>query len=146
MSEQNIVSVSRVRLWVLRAMYAIIVVGLGLFVWPSYLAAVPDLPLFNSVALTMLGAFSILCLLGLRYPLQMLPILLWQLLWKAMWLLVIALPLWASGEMDDRRFQTVIDCLVGVILVPLAVPWPYIFENYVRKPAEWARAQASPGS
>lgn len=146
MSEQNVVGVSRVRLWVLRAMYAFIVVGLGLFVWPSYLAAVPDLPLFNSVALTMLGAFSILCLLGIRYPLQMLPVLLWELLWKSMWLVIIALPLWAEGRMDERTSQTVIDCLVGVILVPLAVPWPYVFENYVRKPAEWASPPISPGS
>ncbi len=140
MNEPSIVSVSRVRLWILRAMYAFIVVGLGLFVWPSYIAAVPGLPLFNSVALTMLGAFSILCLLGIRYPLQMLPILLWELLWKSMWLLIIALPLWASGEMDERRFQTVIDCLVGVVLVPLAVPWRYVFENYVKRPAERAHA------
>ena len=146
MKEDNVVEVSRLRLWVLRAMYAFIVVGLGLFVWPSYLAAVPDLPLFNSVALTMLGAFSILCLLGIRYPLQMLPVLLWELLWKSMWLLIIALPLWMSGEMDERRAQTVIDCLVGVVLVPLAMPWGYVVENYVRKPWERARAPASPGS
>jgi hypothetical protein len=146
MNEQNVVEVSRIRLLVLRAMYAFIVVGLGLFVWPSYLAGVPDLPLFNSVALTMLGAFSILCLVGIRYPLQMLPVLLWELLWKAMWLLIIALPLWMSGELDERRAQTAMDCLVGVILVPLAVPWGYVFENYVRKPAERARARVSPGS
>ena len=128
--------VSLLRLNVLRAMYAIVVAGLGVFVWPTYLAKAPELPLFNGVALTMLAAFSILCVIGIRYPLRMLPVLLWELLWKAMWLLMVALPLWTSGQMDERTSQTVIDCLVGVVLVPLALPWGHVWRRYVRQPAE----------
>lgn len=128
--------VSLTRLYVLRAMYAIIVVGLSLFVWPTYLARAPELPLFHGVALTMLAAFSILCVIGIRYPLQMLPVLLWELLWKSMWLLMIALPMWMSGQMDERTSQTVTDCLVGVVLVPLAVPWRYVYRHYIKQPAE----------
>ena len=130
--------VSLIRLYVLRAMYAIVVVGLGLFVWPSYLARAPAMPLFTGVALTMLAAFSILCVIGIRHPLTMLPVLMWELLWKSMWLLIIALPLWASGQMDARTAQTVIDCLVGVVLVPLAIPWGYAWRRYVKQPgARW---------
>ncbi len=136
MSEVSVTAedVSGARLYALRGMYAFLVIGLGLFVWPSYIAAVPDLPLFNGIALTMLGALSFLCLVGIRYPMKMIPVLLWELLWKAMWLLIVALPLWTSGRMDDRTFQTVIDCLVGVILVPLALPWGYVWREYVGKP------------
>ena len=135
-AEATTTEVSLLRLYLLRALYAFIALGLALFVWPSYLAGVPDLPLFNSVTLTMLAAFSILCVLGLRYPLQMIPVLLWELLWKSMWLLIIALPLWMQGQMDERTSQTVIDCLVGVILVPLAMPWGYVWRHYVKQPAE----------
>jgi hypothetical protein len=130
------VAVSKLRLIVLRAMYAFIVIGLALFVWPSYISQLPRAPHFNGIVLTMLAAFSILCALGLRYPLQMLPLLLWELLWKAMWLLLIALPRWLDGSMDGPTSQTVIDCLVGVILVPLALPWRYVLANYVKRPAE----------
>jgi len=130
--------VSLIRIYLLRAMYAIVVVGLGLFVWPSYLARAPEMPLFTGVALTMLAAFSILCVIGIRHPVAMLPVLLWELLWKSMWLLMIALPLWASGQMDARTAQTVTDCLVGVVLVPLAIPWGYVWRRYVRQPgARW---------
>lgn len=127
--------VSRTRLMVLRALYAFIVVGLALFVWPAYLARLPAPAHYHGIVLTMLAAFSILCAVGVRYPLQMLPILLWELLWKAMWLSSIALPRWLSGTTDTATAQTTIDC-IAVILVLLAMPWRYVVRNYVKRPAE----------
>ena len=127
--------VSSTRLIVLRALYALIVLGLAAFVWPAYLARLPAPAHYHGVVMTMLAAFSILCAIGIRYPLQMLPILLWELLWKCMWLLLIALPRWMAGTMDAAATQTVIDC-VAIVLVLLAVPWGYVVRNYVRKPAE----------
>jgi len=130
--------VSRTRLIVLRALYAFIAAGLALFVWPAYLAKLPTPPHFQGVVLTMLAAFSILCALGIRYPLQMLPVLLWELLWKAMWLLLIAFPRWMAGEMDSATSQTAIDCAM-VVMVFLAVPWGFVWREYARKPAERVR-------
>ncbi len=129
--------VSRMRLIVLRALYGLIVVGQVLFIWPVLLAKIPAPAHSQGIVLVMLAAFSILCALGLRYPLQMLPVLLWELLWKAMWLLLIALPRWMSGTMDAATVQTAIDCSL-VVLVLLAVPWGYVMREYVRKPAERA--------
>ena len=129
--------VSRMRLIVLRALYGLIVVGQVLFIWPVLLAKIPAPAHFQGIVLVMLAAFSILCALGLRYPLQMLPVLLWELLWKAMWLLLIAFPSWMSGTMDAATVQTAIDCSL-VVLVLLAVPWGYVVREYVRKPAERA--------
>ncbi|CAA9276269.1 MAG: hypothetical protein AVDCRST_MAG93-2908 [uncultured Chloroflexia bacterium] len=130
------VAVSKIRLIILRAMYVFIVVGVAVFVWPTYLSQLPGPSHFNGIVLTMLAAFSILCVLGIRYPLQMIPILLWELLWKSMWLLLIALPRWLDGTMDTLTSQTVVDCLVGVVLVPLALPWSYVVANYVKGPSD----------
>lgn len=136
--------VTRVRLIILRAMYAFLVIGLGIFVWPSYIAQLPQAPHFNGIVLTMLAAFSILCALGVRYPLQMIPVLLWELLWKSMWLLLIALPRWMDGTMAAHTSQTMIDCLVGVVLVPLALPWRYVVANYVTRSSErWTASHSS---
>jgi hypothetical protein len=127
--------VSRVRLVALRALYAFIVLGQALFIWPAFLARLPDPAHYHGVAMTMLAAFSILCVLGIRYPLQMLPVLLWELLWKAMWLLLIALPRWAGGTMDAATARTAAES-AAVVLALLAVPWGYVLRNYVKKPAE----------
>jgi hypothetical protein len=130
--------VSVLRLYLLRGLYALIAVGLALFVWPTYLAGAPDLPLFQGVALSMLCAFSILCLIGIRHPLRMLPVLMWELLWKAVWLLAVALPLWSVGRVDPRTAQTAFECILGAVLVSLALPWGYVFRQYVKKPgARW---------
>ena len=127
--------VSRARLIVLRALYAMIVVGQALFIWPVFLALLPAPAHFHGIVLTMLFAFSILCVIGIRYPLQMLPILLWELLWKTIWLLSVALPRWSAGTMDAATRQTAIDC-VPLVLLLVALPWGYIVRHYVRKPAE----------
>jgi hypothetical protein len=129
--------ISRARLIALRALYALIVVGLAFFVWPSFIGQLPAPAHYHGVAMTMLAAFSILCAVGIRYPLQMLPILFWELLWKGLWLLLIALPRWMAGTMDAATTQTAIDC-AAVVLVLAAVPWGYVARHYVSKPAERA--------
>jgi len=64
--------VSLVRLYVLRATYLLLVVGLGAMIVPSLLNHEPDA---RGVIASLLGAVWVLAWLGLRYPLQMLPVL-----------------------------------------------------------------------
>lgn len=137
--------VSRGRLIALRALYAFIALGLAAFVWPPFLAQLPAPDHYQGVVMTMLAAFSILCALGVRYPLRMLPILLWETLWKILWLLLIALPRWSAGTLDAATRQTTIDC-IAVVLVLLVVPWGYVWRNYARKAAERASRRAAAGA
>ena len=78
------------------------------------------------------GAVSALALLGLRYPLQMLPLLFFELVWKSIWLIVVALPLWSAHQPMDAKTSAVLACLMGVIF-PIVIPWRYVFSNYVMK-------------
>lgn len=134
--------VSPFRLIVLRALYALIVTGQLLFIWPALFAQLPAPAHYHGVVMIMLAAFTILCAIGIRYPLQMLPLLLWELLWKLLWLLLIALPRSMTGTMDAATTQTTIDC-IAVVLVLAAVPWSHVLRHYVRKPAERAFRQAA---
>jgi hypothetical protein len=131
--------ISTLRLYLLRGMYLLIVVGLGTQVWPDLLQNSQSWALMDGVVVCMLVAFSLLAALGLRYPLQMLPILLWELLWKAIWLSVVAMPKWRAGQMDEAHLANTIACLL-VVLVPLVMPWRYVYEQYVRRPGDrWGR-------
>jgi len=72
--------VSLVRLYVLRATYLLMVVGLGATIMPEILGHTLTA---RGVIPSLLGALWTLAFLGLRYPLQMLPLLMFEFAWKA---------------------------------------------------------------
>ena len=130
--------VSLFRLYALRAGYLLIAVGLAATVWPIVINHSPQWPLMNSVACSLLAAVSVLAAVGIRYPLQMLPVLLFEIVWKSIWLIAIALPLWSANQIDARTWETVRDCLFGAILIPL-IPWRYVISpmrDEARRPLE----------
>ena len=143
----KVTEVSLVRLYALRAAYLLIAVGLAATMWPTVINHSPHWPLMNSVVGSLLAAVSVLAAVGIRYPLQMLPVLLFELVWKSIWLISVALPLWSANQIDARTSETVRDCLLGAILIPL-IPWRYVVSQYVTKPGDrWRRtAVVLPGS
>jgi hypothetical protein len=121
--------VSPFRLYLLRAMYLLVVIGLGVAVWPGIIHHEKPWELARGTVVCMLAGFSIACAFGIRYPLQMLPILLWEAVWKTLWLGIVALPQWLGGHMDAATQQQLVELSV-VVLVYIAVPWGYVFKHY----------------
>ena len=127
--------VSLVRLFVLRATYLLLVVGLGAMIVPEILGH--DM-MSRGVIPSLLGALWALAFLGLRYPLQMLPLLLFVFAWKAIWLFTYGLPQRASGQMPPTFAEDFPAIVAGVILMPLVIPWGYVWRHYVKRPgARW---------
>jgi hypothetical protein len=94
--------VSLVRLYVLRATYLLLVVGLGAMIVPVLFS---HEAMARGVIPSLLGAVWLLAFVGLRYPLQMLPLLMFEFGWKTIWLIAFGLPQWSSGKTpaDLRR-------------------------------------------
>ena len=133
--------VSTLRLYLLRGMYLLIAVGLGITIWPSIVAQQGTVANEGTVILALLGALAVVSALGLRYPLQMLPLLLFELLWKLIWVVAFALRMWLATGLDKYASQTLFACLIGVVLVPIVMPWGYVFTHYVQAQAEpWINA------
>lgn len=138
------VEVSTFRLYLLRAAYLIIFVGLAILIWPGLINPPLDLAHSNSVVRGLLGGVSLLALLGIRYPLQMIPLLLFELVWKAIWVLAFGLPVWSAGALTPPMEQTLFDCLFGIVLVVVVLPWRYVVARYVKLPADrWRKAPAA---
>lgn len=137
--------VSTFRLYLLRAAYLLIAVGLGIMIWPSLLHTTTDLEHMRGVVRALLGAVGLLALLGLRYPLAMLPLLFFELVWKTIWIVAIGLPLWRADALTAATRATWFDCVFGIVVVLLAVPWPYVVRQWVRRPGEpWRRPTTPP--
>ncbi|HLL29793.1 MAG TPA: hypothetical protein VK403_02245 [Allosphingosinicella sp.] len=137
--------VSPARLWVMRAMYLLMAVGIGATIWPLIVSHGPGLPRMTGVAFALLGTIGLLSLLGLRYPLQMIPLLLVELTWKAIWLVAFALPRWLDGTLDEGMRSSVFETSLGALLI-IVIPWRYVWANYVARPGDpWtARRSAEP--
>jgi hypothetical protein len=117
------------RLYLLRAGYLLIAVGMGMQIVPAFVHHRPW-ELMHGVVNAMLLALVLLSVLGLRYPLKMLPLLFWEVAWKATWLLAVALPAWQSRTMDADTRDTTFACLMSVIFL-FIVPWDYVWRNFV---------------
>ena len=67
----------------------------------------------------------------------MLPVLLWEVLWKTLWLLRVPLPQWMAGHIDESLKPSIFACSL-VVLVYIAIPWQYMFTHYVKgRGARW---------
>lgn len=138
------IEVSTFRLYLMRGMYLLIAVGLGSMIWPGLIHHAKPWTHMQGVGNALLGALSALALVGVRYPLQMLPLLLFEFLWKMIWVLAVGLPLYFANQLDANTGETMKACLMGVVLCPLVIPWGYVFANYFRKPGDrWSRASLS---
>lgn len=123
--------VTTLRLYLLRATYLLVFLFLTTQIWPQLIGAT-RYPLMSGVARCTLAAMAPLMLLGIRYPLKMLPILLFEWFWKAAWLVAIGMPLWFANRIDAANFETFKACWFGVLLCPAIIPWRYVVDTYFR--------------
>jgi hypothetical protein len=136
--------VSTFRLYLLRATYLLIAVGLAFMIWPGLLNPPEDLEHMRGVVWSLLAGVSLLALIGIRYPLRMLPVLLFELVWKSVWLLAIGLPLWLANAFTAGTQETWNECLISIVLFLVVIPWRYLWTNYVMRPGDrWKSSSTS---
>jgi len=125
--------VSLVRLYVIRAGSLAGVIALGSSNLPALIW--PD-PVARGMIPAILGGLWVMALIGIRYPLKMVPILLFEFVWKLIWLLRFGLPQWLAGTGSPRLSED----MWGIGLFPLVfgfvIPWGYVWRHYVKAPAE----------
>lgn len=137
-------AISTFRLNLLRVAYFVLAVGLGMQMWPEIVFRVYSMKIDSGIVICMLWALSVLSILGLRYPLQMLPLLLFEITWKTAWLLTVALPHWIRGQWNQDLASTTFAISFVIIFLPL-IPWTHVLEHYVRKSGDrWWRTRANP--
>src|SRR5215469_4744174 len=93
------------RLYTLRVAYLIMAAGLGAFIWPNVIHHTNEFAAAHGIQVALLAGLGLTAALGLRYPLKMLPILLFELTWKAIYLMAFALPLWSAHEINDATAE-----------------------------------------
>ena len=124
------------RLNIMRVGYAFMGVGLVIVKWPILLqGAAPSLPVFEGVVACLLTAMSLLAFLGLRYPTRMLPILLFEVTWKIIWIAAVAVPHLINADIDAATSGVLFNCSF-VIVILAVISWRYAWRRYARTPGD----------
>ena len=129
--------ISPLRFYMLRAAYLLLVIGLGAMIVPQIISH--ELT-SRGVIPALLGAVWALGFLGLRYPLEMLPLLLFEFAWKTIWMIFYGLPQWSAGQYPPTFAEDFFNIAFGVVLMLLVIPWGYVWRHYAKRPGtRWIR-------
>jgi hypothetical protein len=126
--DDSMFRVSTMRLYVMRAFYLLVFVGQGFIQTPRIVHHLQSLTFtfWDGIATSFLASLALLAAVGIRYPLKMVVLLVFELTWKAVWLLSVALPLWLADRLDADTIESLPSILL-VIVVPFVIPWRYVF-------------------
>jgi hypothetical protein len=127
------------RIWRINAMrvgYLVMAVGIALTKGPLFLqGTVVNLPVYEGVVAALLGTMGLLAVVGLRHPVQMLPILIFESTWKVVWFGAVALPHLISGDMSDQMGSVLSSVSVGILIL-VVTPWDYAWKRFFRTPGD----------
>ena len=123
---------TKVRLYAMRGLYLLTGILLGTDVWPALINRVKPWDPLHGVAFSFWAAYSLLMLLGVRFPVRMLPLMLLQLFYKVTWLVAVGWPLSAAGNLSPIASDVMMACAIGAALDLVIIPWPYVFQTYVK--------------
>ena len=123
------------RVHCIRLLFLLMAGVMGSFVWYRLLFESADLPAQHSLGRSMLAALALLSLLGVRYPIQMMPLMIYEVAWKTIWLVLIAFRAWLAGKWTPDIEGLFHDC-IGIVLAYIFMPWRYVWARYVMQPME----------
>jgi hypothetical protein len=124
------------RLYMLRGMFLLIGLAQGSQTWPAIIHRTKPWDMWHGVGMSFLGALTLLSLVGVRYPVKMLPLMIFEGVWKLLWVLAVWLPLWLSHDVDADTAENAFSIFMGVVLVPVVLPWGFIWKSYVIAPGD----------
>lgn len=125
--------VHRINIYLLRALFVLMFLFLGRDAWTQVLTHQGPWDPDQAVAWCVWASFSVLALLGILRPLKMLPLVMLEIVYKVLWLNVVAYPLWSTNQLaDSPRAEHLTYVFLLVVLPIAAMPWKYAFDHYVR--------------
>src|SRR4030088_1639405 len=120
-----------INIYLLRVLYFLLFVGVGLQTWSTIINHQGPSDHTKAVASCFWAAYPTLSIFGLLRPLQWLPIVIFMIFYKTLWVIVVAYPLWRGGARAGPPAEEMAHIFVWAPVVSIFVPWVYVFKNYV---------------
>jgi hypothetical protein len=120
-----------INIYLLRLLFLLVVLFVASDSWSSILKHAGPWDPVKAAAVCMWAAYSVLSILGLLNPLKWLPIVMFEIFYKLIWLAIVAYPLWSTNRLAGSPAEEMTYAFIWVILPIVAMPWAYAFRTYV---------------
>lgn len=128
----SLVHVPRIKIYLLRLVFVLMAVFLGLDAWTHILTFQGEWDPAAAAAWSIWASYSVLAIPGIFYPLKMLPLVMLEILYKLIWLVVVAYPLWSEGTLHGSAANEMTYAFLWVALPIAAMPWKYAVNTYLK--------------
>jgi hypothetical protein len=123
--------VRRINIYVMRLFFALMFVFVATDSWTVIIKHEGAWDPTRAVAWCTWAAYSTLAILGVFHTLRMLPIMLFMIFHKGLWLIVVAYPLWVAGTLKGSPAEGMAYMFSGIIIPIVFMPWKYVFKKYI---------------
>ena len=120
-----------INVYLLRLLFLLVVVFVASGSWSAIVRHRGQWDHVKAAAVCMWAAYSVLSVFGLINPLRWLPIVMFEIFYKIIWLIIVAYPLWSGNQLAGSPAAEMTYAFVWVILPIVAMPWAYAFRTYV---------------
>lgn len=129
-----------INIYLLRLLYLLMAFFVATDAWTSLVTHQGPWDHVRAVAFCVWAAYATLGVFGLFYPLKWLPIMVFMIFYKSLWLIFVSLPLWRAGTLAGSPAEEMTGVFLMIPLPIIAVPWKYFFENFIyRKRKDFAK-------
>jgi hypothetical protein len=115
----------------MRVAYLLVLITVGNIAWSRIFQHEGGWDPLVAAALSMWAGSSVLSVFGLINPLRWLPLFLFEIAYKTIWLAIVAYPLWASNQLAGSPAEPMTRAFLWVILPIVAMPWGHVVRTYV---------------
>lgn len=116
----------------MRGLYFLTFISLAFDNWSAILFPDKQMDTLSGVAISFWASYSLLMVLGVRFPLKMIPLLLLQLIYKSAWIIGVYLPARRAEILSENIESFFWVCVTAIILDLIVIPWSYVFTNYFK--------------
>jgi hypothetical protein len=131
-----------INIYLLRLLFLLVVIFVGSDSWSTIIKHQGQWDHVRAAAVCMWAAYSVLSIFGLLNPLKWLPIVMFEIFYKLIWLAIVAYPLWSRNQLAGSPAEEMTYAFLWVILPIVAMPWTYAFKKYLWKSGKTKEPQA----
>ena len=121
-----------INIYGMRLIYILMATFLAMDVWTHIITYDQRWDPSDAMNWSVWAAFTLFAFIGIFHTVKMIPIMLLEIVYKTIWLILVALPLFLDGNLSDDTTDGMIYPFLFVILPLIFVPWGYVVKKYIK--------------